>query len=365
MIAKGRIASCILHPQYFIDEWFPFRYALDLYVGCSYGCLYCPAFLIPGKTVFFKRNALELLKQELQKARTPNLVGIGGGLNDPFQDLEKTHRLAINAIEAIWERGLTPFIMTKSSLVKEVIPRLPSQPHLRPIVTVSLSSVDDAGARLLEPDTPLPSERFRLLKDLATAGVEVGVACMPMIPAFNDSFEEMRVLLESAKHQGALFVLFQLADIETMQRLGERGLWGKKGYFPEQVQKWLNHPADFSSYSESVYSRFIDMARRFQLPIRLPPSLLAGRLNEKDLVVILLRHLYYLHLYMNKNREGYKIASYHIHRMNEDEFGDLVKRDKLLKITGVGPRIELLIHAFLKKDYRYYDKIEKKFYSKE
>jgi DNA repair photolyase len=68
-------------------------------------------------------------------------------------------------------------------------------------VLVSLTTVDPALARRMEPRAPTPSRRLAAIRELTSAGVPVTVLASPMIPGLNDS--EVETILEAAADAGA------------------------------------------------------------------------------------------------------------------------------------------------------------------
>ncbi len=68
-------------------------------------------------------------------------------------------------------------------------------------VLVSVTTLDPALARKLEPRASRPGLRLDTIRRLAQAGVPTGVLAAPMIPALNDA--EMDAILEAASQAGA------------------------------------------------------------------------------------------------------------------------------------------------------------------
>jgi DNA repair photolyase len=66
---------------------------------------------------------------------------------------------------------------------------------------VSLTTLDPALARILEPRAAAPARRLRTIERLAKAGVPVGVSVSPLIPFLNEP--ELERVLESARDAGA------------------------------------------------------------------------------------------------------------------------------------------------------------------
>jgi DNA repair photolyase len=68
-------------------------------------------------------------------------------------------------------------------------------------VYVSVTSLDPALARILEPRAAAPHRRIRTIETLARAGVPVGVSVSPIIPFLNEP--EIERILETAASAGA------------------------------------------------------------------------------------------------------------------------------------------------------------------
>jgi DNA repair photolyase len=68
-------------------------------------------------------------------------------------------------------------------------------------VYVSITTLDPALARVLEPRAAAPHRRLRTLETLAKAGVPVGVSVSPVIPFINEP--ELERVLEAARDAGA------------------------------------------------------------------------------------------------------------------------------------------------------------------
>jgi len=68
-------------------------------------------------------------------------------------------------------------------------------------VMISVTTLDPALARKMEPRAPAPKKRLEALAALNRAGVPAGVLAAPMIPALNDS--ELETILETCAEAGA------------------------------------------------------------------------------------------------------------------------------------------------------------------
>jgi DNA repair photolyase len=190
-----------------------FDQSINPYRGCSHGCVYCFARpshaylgLSPGldfeTKLFYKADAVKILETELSKPKyvcKPIALGIN---TDGYQPLEK--RLEITrGILGVLARCRHPVtIVTKSALVVRDIDLLTDLARDRLVsVMISITSLTNDIKRTLEPRAASPQARLRVVRQLAEAGVPVGVLVAPVIPAITD--HEMEDILAAAKEAGA------------------------------------------------------------------------------------------------------------------------------------------------------------------
>jgi len=190
-----------------------FDRSINPYRGCEHGCVYCfarptHAYLgfSPGldfeTRLFAKNDAPALLVKELAKpGYRPQPIGLGTN-TDPYQPIERTHKITRGILETLDRYSHPVTIVTKSALVVRDLDIL-SRLAARRLVDVSFSvtTLDGELARKLEPRAPQPRLRLKAMETLASAGVPVGVMAAPMIPALND--QELEAILEAAKAAGA------------------------------------------------------------------------------------------------------------------------------------------------------------------
>jgi DNA repair photolyase len=190
-----------------------FDLSINPYRGCSHGCVYCFARpthsymgLSPGldfeTKLFYKENAAQLLEAELAK-RSYVCKTIALGINtDGYQPLEKRLGVTRSVLEVLTRCRHPVTIVTKSALVLRDLDLLLDLAKDRLIsVSVSITSLADEIKRTLEPRAASPQARLRVVRQLADAGVPVGVLVAPVIPAITD--HEMEDILAAAKEAGA------------------------------------------------------------------------------------------------------------------------------------------------------------------
>ncbi|HRN08466.1 MAG TPA: radical SAM protein, partial [Ottowia sp.] len=107
-------------------------------------------------------------------------------------------------------------------------------------VYVTITTLDAALARQLEPRAATPARRLRTLRTLAAAGVPTGVSVAPQIPFINNDMEQV---LQAARDAGAARAFY------TVLRLP----WEVAPLF----QEWL--AAHFPDRAARVMARVRDM----------------------------------------------------------------------------------------------------------
>jgi len=190
-----------------------FDRSINPYRGCEHGCVYCFARpthaylgLSPGldfeSKLFAKEGAAGLLERELA-AKNYRVQTIAMGTNtDPYQPIERQYRITRSVLETLAQYDHPVGIVTKSNLVVRDLDILgPMAKKGLVKVFLSVTTVDRALARRMEPRAPTPERRFEAIARLADAGVPVGVMAAPIIPAINDS--EIETILTRAHAAGA------------------------------------------------------------------------------------------------------------------------------------------------------------------
>jgi DNA repair photolyase len=191
----------------------PFDQSINPYRGCEHGCIYCYARathsyldLSPGRDfeteIFYKPNAVELLRAELAAPRQVVSPIAFGTNTDPYQPVERELAVTRGLLELLLERKHPLTIVTKSALILRDLDVLRALAELSLVaVHVSVTTLDDELKRRMEPRTAGPKQRLNVIRQLADAGVPTGVMAAPMIPALND--HELERILEAAAEHGA------------------------------------------------------------------------------------------------------------------------------------------------------------------
>jgi DNA repair photolyase len=201
----------------------PFRYSLNPYRGCQHGCAYCyarPTHEYLGlnagidfeSKIFVKHDAPRLFRDWLARDDYQPDVVMMSGVTDCYQPAEREFRLTRGCLEVALEARQPIGMVTKNALVTRDLDLLRELAALHLVgVAVSVTTLDAALARTLEPRTSSPDARLRTIAELSSAGVPVRVMAAPMIPGLND--HELPAILKAAAEagaQGAGYILLRL-----------------------------------------------------------------------------------------------------------------------------------------------------------
>jgi DNA repair photolyase len=200
-----------------------FDRSINPYRGCEHGCIYCyarPAHaymgLSPGldfeSKLFFKPDAAKLLERELSRSSYKVARVHIGGNTDPYQPAERKLGITRAVLKVLDAFNHPLSLITKSALVVRDIDILAPMAERGLVkVFVSVTTLDRALARAMEPRAATPDRRLWALRALSAAGVPCGVGFAPAIPGLND--HEMETVLERAADVGvreAMYVTLRL-----------------------------------------------------------------------------------------------------------------------------------------------------------
>lgn len=232
----------------------PFRYTVNGYRGCSHACRYCFARptheyldFDPGRDfdaeIVVKTNVAEVLRGELRRPSWRRETIALGTNTDPYQRAEGRYELMPGIIRALAASG-TPFsILTKGTLLRRDLPLLREAADSVPVsLAISLAVADSRLHRDVEPGTPSPRARLRMIAAIRAAGFDCHVMVAPVLPHLTDSVGHLDKLLGEIAEAGATSV--------TVFGLHLRG--STRGWF----MSWLSrsHPELVSRYRE-LYRR--------------------------------------------------------------------------------------------------------------
>ncbi|MEZ5932927.1 MAG: PA0069 family radical SAM protein [Alphaproteobacteria bacterium] len=191
----------------------PFEQSINPYRGCEHGCIYCYARpshaflgLSPGldfeTKLWAKYDAAELLVRELARpAYRCSPIALGAN-TDPYQPVERKLAITRKVVDVLARHEHPLTIVTKSAGVLRDLDLLaPMAEKTLTAVAVSITTLDPALARRMEPRAAAPHRRLEAIRELAAAGIPTVVMVAPIIPGLTD--HETEHIMEEAAAAGA------------------------------------------------------------------------------------------------------------------------------------------------------------------
>lgn len=191
-----------------------FDRSINPYRGCEHGCIYCFARpshaylgLSPGldfeTRLVARPDAARVLAGELRAASyKPAMIAIGTN-TDPYQPIERDRRIMRQILQVLADFNHPVGIVTKGVLIErdiDILAPMAAKGLVR--VGVTITTLDNATSRAMEPRVPLPARRLQTIGRLTDAGIPVRVMVAPVVPALTD--HELEPILAAAAQAGAI-----------------------------------------------------------------------------------------------------------------------------------------------------------------
>jgi DNA repair photolyase len=277
----------------------PFNVSLNPYRGCEHGCIYCFARpshsylgLSPGldfeTRLFAKVNAPELLRRELaHPGYVPESIALGVN-TDAYQPCERELGLTRRVLEVLQECEHPVGLITKNSLIERDIDILAAMAKKRLVLAaITLTTLDPAISRTLEPRAAAPARRLRTIRTLVDAGIPVSVSVAPVIPFITEP--DIERILEAAHEAGATGAHYTVLRLPwEVNTLFHEWL---QAHFPDRAQRVMNrvremrggkdYDSNFATrmHGEGVWADLI--RQRFTRAAEKYGMLLGSRRHEK------------------------------------------------------------------------------------
>ncbi len=258
--------------------WFETDFNMNIYRGCSHGCIYCDSrsecyHIENFDTVRAKDNALEIIEKDLKSRRSRGVVA-QGAMSDPYNPLEENLCLTRSTLELLDRYGYGASLTTKSPLItrdKDILKRISK--HSSVIVKITLTCACDALSNKVEPRVAPSSARFGALKELTAEGIFAGVLMMPLLPFINDTRENILSIVKKAKEADAKFIF---PSFGVTLRANQREYFFKQldMLFPglkEKYKKTYGYEYSCTSLNyKSLYSTFTAACKNAGILYKMP-----------------------------------------------------------------------------------------------
>ncbi len=161
------------------------------------------------RVILVKRDAPRLVEERLRSPRWQPTVLAMSGVTDPYQPVERKLGITRGVLQVLARYRNPVGIITKNALVTRDIDVLAEMAAWNGVsVFLSVTTLDEALRSRLEPRTSTAANRLRAVRELAAAGVPVGVNVAPIIPGLTD--HEVPDILAAAAEAGATYAGYTL-----------------------------------------------------------------------------------------------------------------------------------------------------------
>jgi len=246
------LESFAINPSINVSPYCYSIFRIEPYSSCGHRCIYCFGRWYRSGSEGSDGadfNVIRIFKKLLKFLRRRMLKTIPFRLStliDPFQPVEEKHQLSRHVMSLCLKYETPLIINTKSTLLLRddllrVLGDLASRGLI--IVQISLSTINDRIAKVLEPNAPPPIKRLDAAERLSRENVPVIIRLQPLIPGITDF--EVEDIIEQAHNAGVRQIIVESLrdEIENM-RIYEELAYEKSAY-TDLNKLWI-------SYSPSV-----------------------------------------------------------------------------------------------------------------
>ncbi len=173
-------------------------FVINPYTGCQHGCIYCYAeFMIrfTGHKGDKWGEFLDIKTFDWNKIKPQRYAGkriLLSSVTDPYLPLEKKYQNTRKILERLVDTNAEITILTKSKLVVRDIDLFKKFKNIS--VGISISTIDDSFARVVERAASKPTERLEAIKTVSEANIPTYVFISPFFPEIT----EFREIIEKS-----------------------------------------------------------------------------------------------------------------------------------------------------------------------
>ncbi|ACK41644.1 MULTISPECIES: radical SAM protein [Dictyoglomus] len=248
-------------------------WAINPYVGCAHGCLYCYARFMKrftkhtegwGEFVDIRVNMPEVLKKEIKREKYKNGNINIGTVTDPYQPLEEKYEITRKILEILSEYPYPLSILTKSDLVLRDIDLIKKFKNID--VNITLNTLDEDWKRVVEPNSPSIERRIYTIERLKQENIKVYVMMGPFWPFFSDAEELIKtfkvlgieeIYTESFNTRGGTF-----SEIERLM----------SQHYPNllpRMKEILFDKENFNNFYSLVKENLLELAKQYNIKINI------------------------------------------------------------------------------------------------
>ena len=269
----GNVGACEMH---FVDAKGILTgsggyYGMNLYRGCSHGCIYCDSrskcyrFTHSFEDIEVKQNAPVLLEAALRSKRKKFMIGTGS-MSDPYMHCEEELGLTRRCLKIILKYGFGVAVQTKSDRILRDIDLLDEiNRQTKAVVQMTLTTFDEELCRVVEPNVCSTGRRIEVLEAMQKRKIPTVVWMTPILPFINDTEDNIRKILQECIRVGVKGII--CFDMGLTLREGDREYYyaALDRHFPGLKRKYIERYGNAyhvpSPNSEKLMRIFRDICR--------------------------------------------------------------------------------------------------------
>ena len=249
------------------------RYGMNIYRGCSHGCIYCDSrsrcyqFYHPFEDIEVKKNAPELLEAALRSKRSKCMIGTGS-MSDPYMHCEEKLMLTKRCLEIILKHGFGAAVQTKSDRILRDIDLFDEiNKNSKSVVQMTLTTYDDELCKIVEPNVCNTKRRIEVLEKMQERGIPTVVWLSPVLPYINDTEDNIRRILDACVSVGVKGII--CFGMGLTLRDGDREYYyaALDKHFPGLKERYIREYGDSyivsSPNNDRLMSIFDDICSRY------------------------------------------------------------------------------------------------------
>lgn len=272
------------------NEWYGIDFNMNLYRGCSHGCIYCDSrsncyHIDEFDVVKGKENSLLILEKELSNQKKTGVVGIGA-MSDTYNPQEIKHEQTHGALKLLLKYGFGVSVDTKSDLILRDIDILKEiNKKNNCIVKFTITTPSDELSHIIEPHVCVSSRRLKAIKELNENGIYTGIMLNPILPFITDNENDIKELVKLAYEHQAKFIHTYMG---MTLRENQRDYYYEKldEYFPGLKEKYITTYKDNyicnPTNSRKLYQVFIKECEKYGILYKMEDIIADYKKNNKS-----------------------------------------------------------------------------------
>ncbi|MEM2145299.1 MAG: radical SAM protein [Candidatus Jordarchaeaceae archaeon] len=216
------------------------RFSLNLSDGCPHECAYCYARAMwpspPHGLYFVRLGIVDKVKSFINRSKVVKPI-YASPVSDPLASPELTGMM-VELSQFFVDNGIPFYLVTKGEIPDKIFEITQDYPWFA--VQVSLTTLDENLARLIEPNAPPPEARLNNIRRAKDYGVFTVLREDPFLPFLTDDDHNITELTEAALDIGVDHIVgsFMGLKVSSSSHFEYLKLWFKENELEELEYKY-------------------------------------------------------------------------------------------------------------------------------